>query len=338
MKLFFSITLYFIALNVSSQQDYFVYHTKINEAEYRYFMQGEVTRCLEIYDEVFAEFEFIFLKDLLIAAQIAAFNNKEYEKYITKGFEFGLKIDHLNNFPLLKHTVKKYKKDKSLNVLFAQSRKRYLEKIDFNYLDFIYALAIQDQIDKRQKNYDKIIVKTINKLMDSIRKRGYPGERILGVTDTAIFREKGIKKLDINDRARKKKITSHFVFKDNRLQFDVSMPAFLHHDCVSSLYKDVFLEEIRKGNMHPQDFAFINDFSSQYLDKLPNDCDGIKFKGLYTYSPLKGDLTKQKEIQTANKLRKELYMIPYELVIKKREFIEKYNFVLRFGYNGEARL
>jgi len=90
--------------------------------------------------------------------------------------------------------------------------------------------------------------------------------------------------------------------------------------------------------MHPQDLAFINDFNSQFLDRLPNYCNGIKHEGLYTFSPSKGEIADKKEIEIANKLRSKLYMIPFEVVIKKREFIKDHKFVLYYGFNNSARM
>ncbi|OYQ52203.1 hypothetical protein [Flavobacterium aurantiibacter] len=336
-KILYVTILFVIHWSANSQSDYFVYHSKINDAEIAYFMNNKPNECLALYDEVFDCYDFVFLKDLLNAAQIAIFNNKNYEKYLMRSFEFGLKIDDLKMFPLFSSVYIQYKNNKKIKKIFEEARLRYLQKIDFEYLDYIYSLAINDQVDKYKKGYEKRIDIVFQRLINVIKSKGFPSEKLLGITDTAIFAERSLKKLDINARARKYKVAKYFFYGKNRLHFDVSMPILLHHKCSSALYYDVFLKEIKLGNMHPQDLAFISDFNSQFLDKLPSYCDNLKFEGLYSFSPVTGDLTNRKDIERANKLRKKLYMIPYDVVLKKREFVEKYNFVLNFGFNGSAR-
>ena len=294
MKFLFFTLLFSVNVNCHNQNNYYIYNNKINNAEILYFMENKVDSSLAIYNEVFDTYEFIFLKDLLNAAQIAVFNNKDYEKYLFKSFEFGFRIDDLNKFPLFKDIHKKYQTDKRIMMIFKKARIHYLKKIDLKYLDYIYNIAIKDQIDKYKFDYDTRIYKSINNLMDTIKRKGFPGERLLGITDTLIFKENGLKKLDINERSRKQKITNHFIYRANRLHFGTSIPILLHHRCVSSAFKDVFLVEIKKGNMHPQDLAFINDFNSQFLSKLPAYCNGIKFEGLYSFSPSRGDLIDKK--------------------------------------------
>lgn len=330
-----------ITLFAQKEVNYFDYHKKINKAEILYFTENRTDSTLLLYDEVFNAFDFIFLKDLLTAAQIAKFNNKPYEKYLLKCFEFGFKIDHLKRFPLFKETYAKFCKDKKILALYKESRKKYLQKIDFVYLDYIYETAIQDQIDKYEKDYEQKVNRTIVRLVQKIRKHGFPGEKILGVTHTLIFKEAGISRMDINDRARKNKRSKHFVYKSNRISCDVSIPLFLHHRCSFIKYKDLFLEEIKKGNMHPQDLAFINDFNAPYYIKAtykPSYCMSFHFEGIYTFSPATGFLSEPKKIAKANKLRAKLYMIPYEVMQLKKKYAKDNNFILNFGYDGAARM
>lgn len=101
MKFLFFTLLFSINLYCYNQNNYFIYHNKINDAEILYFMENEVDSSLAIYDEVFNTYEFVFLKDLLNAAQIAVYNKRDYEKYLLKSFEFGFKIDDLSKLLFL---------------------------------------------------------------------------------------------------------------------------------------------------------------------------------------------------------------------------------------------
>lgn len=340
MKLSYLITFLLLFTKTYSQveTDYYVYHNKINEAEISYFSKNDVEKSLKIYDSIFEQFEFIFLKDLIIAAQIAKFNNKDYKKYIIKSFEFGFKIDDLKKIPILESVYKNFINDKTILIDFKESRKKYLNSIDFEYLDYIYDLAIRDQVYKHKDNYERWINKNIESLMDTIKKKGFPGEKKLGISDTLIFKEARLFKKDINDRARKLKITKHFVYRSNKFQFDTSITIFLHHRCIAQKYKSILLNEVKKGNIHPQDIAFFSDFNSKFENQMPYYCSGCKNEGIYTFSPYKGDLKSENEIKVANELRKELFMIPYEVVQIKKKYSKDYNFILNFGYNGQARL
>lgn len=174
---FFLITIFLsFTISLLCQNDsvnYFDYHNKINKAEILYFVEKDVDDSLKLYDSIFEAYEFVFLKDLLVAAQIAKFNKKEYKKYIIQSFEFGFKIDDLKKIPILESDYKKFVSDKSVKYAFKEARKKYLSKIDFKYLDFIYDLAIKDQVDKHKDDYVRRIDKTIEKLMDTIKKEGF---------------------------------------------------------------------------------------------------------------------------------------------------------------------
>lgn len=101
----------------------------------------------------------------------------------------------------------------------------------------------------------------------------------------------------------------------------------------------MLLDEVKKGNIHPQDIAFFNDFNSGVdKNKFPYYCKGCKSNGIYTFSPYEGDLDNADDIKKANKMREELFMIPYEVVQIKRKYSRENNFILNFGYNGQARL
>lgn len=336
-KIILLLLIYTPLFSQKKNSDYFEYHRQINKAEELYFLENKVDNALKIYDEVFQNYDFVFLKDLLIAAQIAKFNGKPFEDYILRSFEFGFKIDDLKKIHHFQDLHKSFSTDKVKINIFKNARQKYLDSIDYEYLDYIYNLAVQDQIDKYKKDYYNRLNNSFTRFINKVEQKGFPGEKLMGLTDTLIFKERGLPFKDINSRSRKNKITKHFLFT-NRFDFVVIMPFLLHHGCASFMYKDLFMSEIKKGNMHPQDLAYINDFYKSQNSFLPYYCSNIKFKGIYTSSPKTGLLTGENEIENANKLRKELYMTSYEVFLKKREFALKNKFVLNFGFLYSARL
>jgi len=97
MKKYITISIFMtIQLGVKCQNiNYFDYHDYINKAEHHYFIDNNVDSSLYYYKKAFSEFNYVFVKDPLIAAQIAFHNNKPFEEYLIRGFEVGLKIEHL---------------------------------------------------------------------------------------------------------------------------------------------------------------------------------------------------------------------------------------------------
>lgn len=113
-------------------KDYFEYHKHINKAEELFFLYKQTDSALYYYDKVFESFDFIFAKDLVNAAQISIYTNKPYQKYIEQGFEYGLKLEHLKNFPLLSKVLPQISKDEKLKSIYKKNEKFTFLKLTLN--------------------------------------------------------------------------------------------------------------------------------------------------------------------------------------------------------------
>ena len=201
MKYFF-LFFGFTSLLFAQNKDYISYHKNINKAEVLFFMERKTDSALFYYEKVFKDYDFIFVKDLVNAAQIAVYSKKPYRKYIEQGFEQGLKLSHLDKFKLFDSILPILNKDKNLLKIYNIKRKEYIKKIDFKYLDWIYKMAIKDQQNKHEKvkinmaKYNDVLLPFTDRLMDSIVKKGFPGDRLLGIGDSKIFKEIGILKFN----------------------------------------------------------------------------------------------------------------------------------------------
>ena len=334
------ILLLFSLFGFSQKEDYSIYHKYINKAEVFFLMENNVDSSIYYYDKAFSEFEFNFLKDLVNAAQIAKFSKKPHVKYIEKGFKFGLKLKHLKRYPIFKEELKKFEKDKKLQLVYKTNRSIYLKKIDFEYLNTTYDLAINDQVNKylpRQKYHHKLSydIERIKKIIDV---KGFPGEKILGISDATIFSEtKHLKYKDISKRLyNKPKANTYKGIEESQLMSSIIIPLFLHYDfCFFNTFdeKDL-IKEIKNGNLHPRDIALINDFSFIQMLNGRGYC-GSNYKGLYWTDS--GYSKKPFDVKTANKLRKKYFMVPYEVDLKKIEFREKYQLIFNHGYNYDSR-
>lgn len=327
-----------IAAQQATVKDYTIYHKKINQAERLFFMKNKADSALAIYDDVFNSYNFIFVKDLVNAAQIAHYSNKPYKKYLKKGFEFGLKFAHLKNYPLFKDEWKGLEKDQKMQQAYAKNREKYLQKIDFDYLNRMYNLFIQDQLDKRKDNYRKIIRVTLRNLRDIIDRKGFPGDKIIGISDSTIFAEIGKPQLDLKYRAKKYGEKLWYVeTRDKILSASQGFVLLVHYACPYGKLKSLLWEEMEKGNLHPRDIGMLYDNIYRYTDNLatmPDYCDWPD----YTYFRLNlfatsdyPELSKE-TISETNALRKSFFIVPLAVDKEKEEFEEKYGFVLFSGF------
>lgn len=317
----------------SQQQDYVSYHISINKAEELFFMKNNADSALYHYDNVFKDYDFIFVKDLVNAAQIAIFSKKPYRKYLERGFEQGLKLIHLKNYPLFANIYPSLLKDRKLLTAYKENRKKYLSRINFDYLDKIYKMAIADQKSKSSKDYATLISKTTNKLEYLIREKGFPGDRIIGIADSTVFSEMGKPHLDLYEQ-RKTDLNLFYMTADEHI-LSPNWPQIMlvHNPCSYHLYKETLLAEMKKGNIHPRDIGLIHDNMYRFKDYFPGYCSGVSLKGVYRLNMFT-DYSRLNNVKETNEMRKKLYIVSIEIDEKKREFEQKYGFRLFSGFWG----
>lgn len=316
----------------AQDKNYLQYHKDINKAEELFFLRNKTDSALYYYDKVFQTYDFIFVKDLVNAAQISIYLNKPYQKYIEQGFEHGLKFEHLKNYPLFSKILPQLSKDNKLKKLYEEKRKKYLSKIDFDYLDQIYKMAIQDQKMKSRDDYEIIVLKTTDKLRELTIKKGFPGERLLGVSDSRIFKEINKPHLDLYEQRKNDKNLFYMSSDENILAQHWPLVMLVHNDCSYKLYHKLLLAEIKKGNIHPRDVGLVYDnVFRTHRNDYPSYCGVINFKGVYRLNMFT-DYTNYKDIEQTNKMREELYIVSTEVDEKKREYEFDYDFKLFTGF------
>ncbi|MGV7106213.1 hypothetical protein [Flavobacterium sp. U410] len=333
--LFFSLTLF----AQEFKTDYFVYHQQINKAEEFLYGKNNLDSCFYYYNKTFKEFDFIFAKDLINAAQLAKVNKLPYQTYIEQGFAQGLKPEHLEAFPIFKDVLNQLKKDKNLQEKYVEGRKKYLKRIDFDYLDKIYDLAI---FERKYQELDKSECKSklssnFQNLVTWIEKEGFPGEKLLGIKDSTIFREIKSMKNDLVSRSRKiiPKSKDYKVIQESDLCQN-TIETFLYnldYCFFKNLNTKFLLKEIRKGNLHPHQIALLNDFAFYNVSYNVsynglNSCGGSLPYALFTNFI---NSTATFNMEQANQSRKIFYMNPYETDYKKKEYEKKYQLNLSSG-------
>ncbi|NHN26127.1 hypothetical protein FIA58_010605 [Flavobacterium jejuense] len=311
--------------------NYFEYHKLINKAEYCFLVSKNKDSSLFYYDKCFNEFDFIFVKDAVNAAQIAYFTKKDYKKYLIKGFEHGLKIEHLKLIKLFDKEIKKISDDSFLNEEYLNKRKIYLKTIDLDYLNIIYEYGVQDQIDKslyERKEYERKRKIAFSKIEKTIRKRGFPGDKLLGIADSTVYKDSKSKLKDFYKRIEDYDfLKKYFVCGDELLSQKMIYLLLIHNFCSYNNLDNIWLSEIKNGNIHPRDVALIYDnLYRSYSCEKPT----IPFKNnLYVnydkYSTISDKI---------NKKRKELFMNSLEIDDLKKTFEKEYGFKFFWGFWG----
>lgn len=328
-KLLIFIVFFLVSSFSFSQENYNDYHKKINKAEQLYFIQNKVDSSLYYYDKAFEEFSFNFLRDIINAAQIAKFNNKPFLKYIYKGFQFGLKIERLNDYPLFKKEIAKLKKDKQVNETYSKARKKYLQSIDFEYLNWLDDIAIKDQSDKDNPKYKSVISNTLKIFEKKIIDKGFPGEKIIGVSDSLLFYEIHKPYMSLKEKIKRKgdKSLYYFMQTDDELNMAyVGLILLVHHCCAYEQLSEILKNEITKGNIHPRDVGMVADNALRYYGQMKQPYL------LNVFARSKYNAEQKSNPKKINAVRKKLGVNTIEVDNAKLEFETKYNFKLISGF------
>lgn len=337
------ILLFLFSLQLFSQEintNYFDYHNQINKAETFLFKENNLDSCFYYYDKTFKEFDFIFVKDLVNAAQIAKLNKREYKKYIIQGFENGLKLNHLESFSIFKNEVNSLLTNKQLAIKYNEGRKKYLARIDFEYLDKVYNIAVGESVNRslEKSKYKHKLKYEFSVLSGMINKKGFPGDKLLGIADSTIFRETKSVKLDISIREKKTKVRYRTYNEINEATFSQSIIRnfFLNLDfCLfNTLDEKTILSEIKKGNIHPKDVAYYSD--TAFLHRKTNDLNLCGASQAYPLFNVGLETEDDFNIYKANDVRKQFYMVDYDTDLKKKEF-EKQNNLNLFSESKSYR-
>ena len=336
MKKKFLLIILFSLHSFSQGKNYVDYHKKINRAEELFFMKEKADSALYLYDQVLKDYDFVFVKDYINAAQIALYSKRAYIKYIEQGFKQGLKLSHFDAIPLFKKELPKLKKDKKLLRLFVSERKKYLNNIDFDYLNWIYKLTIKDQQNKHQfikqkDRYYESVQSLCNRIIDSTKVKGFPGDRLVGISDSLIFKEINKPWLDLYEQRKIDSRLFYLTSDENTFSSFFVDIILLHNPCSYDLYEDVFLKEIEKGNLHPRQVGMFYDNYYRFINSMPSHCKEIGRKNMF-YLNRFTDYSKWINIKETDELRKRFYITSIELDNIKKEYQLKYGFKLFSGF------
>ncbi len=219
---------------------YLVYHTYINAAEV-YLTEEKVDSCLAYYDRAFREFDYAFVKDAYIAAQVAykASDWTRVKQYLAKGARYGLTVDCLDQSPLLINVKALYSYKGIADTMLACNKL-------FRRNDSLAAeWKERFENEQRTKNisfdeYKQVVLANVARLKKLMRTTGYPGERTLGITNNC------------------KELGNYHAFY-----------SLAHYDYAATEFFDDLWKAVKQGNLHPRDFAALCEFESLRIRSVP---------------------------------------------------------------------
>ena len=236
--------------------DYLDYHRYIYQAE-RYFLDGEDSLSLKVYWKVFEAYSFIFAKDAAIAAQVAAKQDSPrlFLCLADRSFRSGVMLDCLIDIPILARFIERYNLGDTLAVMNEAGRKYYLASINLEQKQHYIQRYREEQAFKKAKVFEPYrlaVLANIDAIRQDIDAGSFPAGRIIGIDDPFLSPER--------DHCQ--------------LSSEVTLISLYHYPCSYSELRELLFEEVRKGNLHPKDVAFIYEYEKELSKNGHNRFEG----------------------------------------------------------------
>lgn len=171
------------------------YHVGIIKAEEQ-IAQEDYKAALKVYEEIFNRYEFIFLRDYQIAAQLHLIsgNPKAGMELILKGISSGWKLEAIKNHDFLAKYLNEAQW-KQINTNYETYRQLYLARLDTELRDQVQVMFEKDQniayqasLIKDEAAQEEFILNKfpehsknqLLELIDILQENGYPGEFLIG--------------------------------------------------------------------------------------------------------------------------------------------------------------
>ena len=270
-------------IGAGQREDYRDYHLKIMQAE-ELIAEKSFQSALNIYQEVFSSYPFVFLRDCKNASQVAWYIGDESKtcEFVKHGIKSGWKMKEIKKHNSLKGLTKT-KGFQTIRVQYDSLYELYSDRINPKLRWEVRKMSWKDQwgalmalfrfSEKAQAKYGerKFAPKNelrLRRVLEIVEDYGYPGERLIGNAPWMM----GIV-------GRRNQISQEFCREDTIYQQQM---------------KPILLTAITKGEMNPAYYAFIDDWFIT--------CESGWEKGSYGFL---AEL-KPQDIQRSNQLRKEI--------------------------------
>ncbi|WBL41559.1 hypothetical protein PBT90_12425 [Algoriphagus halophytocola] len=185
----------FASTKSKAQENYLNYHSKVIEYE-KLIVEGKYTTAINLLDSLFKQFDFLFLRDVKVAAELSAFE-KDYKsglKFARLGIKAGWTLKSINKNGNLR-SLRKQPEWTKLMSTYDSLHKIYLSRLNIQLKEQVHEMFKKDQKkafgallrigQKAKRRYSEIKfaphsehqLEELGKILDEF---GYPGERLIG--------------------------------------------------------------------------------------------------------------------------------------------------------------
>ena len=296
--------------NLDPKVDYLAYHKQVNQA-LELTSKAHFVKAQEKLELIMKQYDFVFAKDYMIAAQLAAHNQDEVKaiQFLEKAVEGGCLLSCVPKLSVFDDLCKSAAWD-SLKLKEKALRKNYIKSIETDLLTEICERYQFEQDRKGTKLYKTVVYDNFKRIKEITEEHGFPGERLLGLDYSRLAQ-----KLDDCDFGNSKVVVT-----------------LLHYDSpIAELGEAFFLEAIRAGNLHPREFANIYNYevskvsvlygkSNKSLESLPEYHFNFPFG------------KKIEDYKRVNKDRAKFEIVALEVDERLAVLADKYGMKFEFGY------
>ena len=196
----FSVTLIllgglFVSAKINAQENYLYYHSKVIECE-QLIVEGKYTSAIHMFDSLFRQFDFLFLRDIKVATELSAFERdyKSGMKFTRLGIKAGWTLESINKSDNLE-SLKQYSDWSKIVSEYDSLRNTYLSGLNSQLKEQVHEMFKKDQKkalgalfrigqkSKRSYSEKKFAPHSehqLEKLEQILNEYGYPGERLIG--------------------------------------------------------------------------------------------------------------------------------------------------------------
>jgi hypothetical protein len=288
----------FHVFSASSQtEDYYSYFDQIVKIE-ESTSNETFEQSIEMYEDLFKKYEFVFARDAFNACQIASLiKSKKFDSFFFTCAKSGVgKNTFLNNaliFEFYKTNFSRY------DSLILKGYSNYLSRIDTN-LRKEFRLRYQDeQESKGHSNYRSICFDNFNRILELAEQGNFPSESVIGVNEN---------------------LENGFVFATLK-----------HYPYSYSKLKDYLWTSVRTGGTQPLSVLYVYGFNQRRVSVLYSQAipvDTLNYKICYNlpFGLVSGN------IEQVDIARKQKQVLSIETQERLENVAKKYNIDYRFGY------
>jgi hypothetical protein len=254
-----------LSCNKDLNKERFIHYSSLIKDAERYILDSSYVKAKKKYEKAFHIVDKPLASHCYTAIQVSAQikDVNSFKVFLKKGLERGLTVDAIKSDSLIntfikqnnlsEFLIKEYRKG---NILYEKSINKFLKdtiqklsEIDNKWK--VFYLDSLSNIDVKNKTfywakYDSIVsILVENKLMPLVQEYGYPGERSIGHEKVG-------------------NSPYNFAFVNNRAKLILLHYYSFPRNCD---YNQILKDEVKKGNLLPEQFASIIDFQAKWGQK-----------------------------------------------------------------------